>query len=167
MGFDLTFKNLDNNFTLKSQTVENFDKIKAEFETVKEACKPTASLSFLMVSRVDTWKNLAKDLFLPTFINRALRVENLVGAIFASFFAIILDLATLPFRLLTLGPVYSERLNHPLSMFLKKYANEEFCDVDDMEIELDWTHAETKVKYSISFFIFLDQIYRSTETSSL
>lgn len=72
--------------------------------------------------RTNSWHFLAKDLFLPTFINRAIKVDNIVLRILASCFAIILDVITLlprliatPFRI-----VHNRNSNdHPLFKLVK------------------------------------------------
>ncbi len=48
--------------------------------------------------RVDSCKDLAKDLLVPTFINHALRVNNLFLRIIASIGAFAWDIVTMPFR---------------------------------------------------------------------
>ena len=52
--------------------------------------------------RVGSCKDLAKDLFLPTFINHALRVNNLFLRVVASLCAFVWDIATMPFRFISL-----------------------------------------------------------------
>lgn len=49
--------------------------------------------------RVDNWGDLKKDLFLPTFVNLVLKINNRCLLIFAALFALPWDVLTLPFRL--------------------------------------------------------------------
>ncbi len=81
----------------------------------------------LIPLRTENWQNFAKDLFLPTFIHRALKVDNLIMRMIASLFAIILDVATLPIRFLT-APfrVYVNLKNpstHPIEELIKDKPN--------------------------------------------
>lgn len=50
--------------------------------------------------RTDCWGDFAKDFFLPTFINHAIKVDNVVLKIIASVFAIALDIVTFIPRLI-------------------------------------------------------------------
>lgn len=73
--------------------------------------------------RTDNWKDFAIDLFLPTFINHAIKVDNIALKIIASLFAIALDIITFiprlvasPFRAIYNNKHKSE---HPLEGLLK------------------------------------------------
>lgn len=77
----------------------------------------------LIPLRLDNWKDFAKDLFLPTFINFALKVNNIALKIFASPFAIAFDVLTLIPRLL-LTPLRfhyngKNKQEHPLVALIK------------------------------------------------
>lgn len=69
----------------------------------------------LFLVRTDKLKNLGKDLFLPTVVNIALKIENSVGKIFACLFAVAIDAITLPIRFLA----------SPISFIYNKYEHEE------------------------------------------
>lgn len=58
----------------------------------------------LIPTRTDTLKNFAKDLFLPTVVNQALRVEGVCTKIFLLLLALPIDVVTLVPRLL-LAPI--------------------------------------------------------------
>jgi hypothetical protein len=79
------------------------------------------------VIRTDTLENFATDLFLPTFINCALKVHQFAGKITAGIFFFIVDIATLPLRMITLLPrviislLYTKE-NHPGYQFLQKHS---------------------------------------------
>lgn len=81
----------------------------------------------LCVIRTDTIENFATDLFLPTFINCAQRVQQLAGKITAGIFFFIVDIATLPLRMITLLPrviislLYTKE-NHPAYQFLQRHS---------------------------------------------
>lgn len=51
--------------------------------------------------RTESLKHFTKDLFLPTFVNFSLKINNLALRVIASTFAVALDMITLPVRLLT------------------------------------------------------------------
>lgn len=77
---------------------------------------PTVSLlaaSFWVV-RLDNLEDFATDLFLPTFINHALRIKNVAARIVMSVLAIIWDLLTLIPRILTLPWRYCAIVEHPI-----------------------------------------------------
>lgn len=81
----------------------------------------------LCVIRTDTLENFVTDLFLPTFINCAQRVHQLAGKITAGIFFFIVDIATLPLRLITLLPrviislLYTKE-NHPGYSYLQQHS---------------------------------------------
>jgi hypothetical protein len=54
--------------------------------------------SFVPV-RVDNFADMAKDVFLPNFVNHVLKINNLAAKIFVGFFALAWDVVTLPVRL--------------------------------------------------------------------
>jgi hypothetical protein len=54
----------------------------------------------IILPRTDNIRDLSKDLFLPTFINHALKVNNFILRLFASVIAIIFDVITLIPRLI-------------------------------------------------------------------
>jgi uncharacterized protein (TIGR02452 family) len=60
-------------------------------------------LSLLYPVRTDK-VNLSKDLFLPTTINQALKIKNIVFKVFAVLIALVFDIPTFPIRLLTCIP---------------------------------------------------------------
>lgn len=74
--------------------------------------------------RTQNLKDFSKDFFLPTFVNFALKINNLALKIIASIFTIILDIATAPLRLLTTPfRIYYNRKRpeseHPLINLIK------------------------------------------------
>jgi hypothetical protein len=83
----------------------------------------------LIPTRTDDLKSFAKDLFLPTFVNQAMKVQELSRWIFAAFFSLIIDLLTLLPRLCA-APIkvfydhYSEQPPHPLNTLLNGHASQ-------------------------------------------
>jgi hypothetical protein len=73
---------------------------------IKEHKAPVQKWGILKSSfvpmRVDNCNHLARDLFLPTFINRALKIHNLFLKVLASIVAIAWDVLTFPIRLIAL-----------------------------------------------------------------
>jgi len=61
-------------------------------------------LQTLIPTRTNNLRNFAQDLFLPTFVNHALKLQNVVAKIFVILSALILDMLTFPIRLLTCMP---------------------------------------------------------------
>jgi hypothetical protein len=99
MSHYLKVTNLENNLIWKKEITS-----KEEFNEVQDYFlkgKTTVSWIRATLYPVRTNKNLTTDLFLPTVINHALKIQNCVGKIFAIIGATILDLATLPIRMIT------------------------------------------------------------------
>lgn len=150
----LTFTNLDTQALSISKMT--YQQAEIQMKAVEAACKETDTSSFVyIVLRVDTWKNLARDLFLPSFVHIAMRMNDMASMIFVSFFAIIFDLATLTARLVTLPFVYSAKLtshkNHPLTKWLEnesddiRYADRLRIRIEDpLNKELEKKEAEYK-----------------------
>jgi len=74
-------------------------------------------------ARTDNWRDLTKDLLLPTFINHAFKIDHFVLKIFASIGAVVLDVLTIIPRLIT-SPFrafynYKTENTHPLISFIK------------------------------------------------
>lgn len=72
--------------------------------------------------RTNTLKNFAKDFFLPTTVNQALRVKPLAKRVFAVLAALVLDTLTFPIRLLTCIPTIltnTKPEDHPFYQYLK------------------------------------------------
>lgn len=55
--------------------------------------------AIIIPTRTDNLKDFLKDIFLPTFVNQALNINNIALRLFASFFALALDVITLLPRL--------------------------------------------------------------------
>lgn len=84
--------------------------------------------------RTNNFSTLAKDLFLPTFINHAIKIDSFAFRIFSSFFAIILDILTLiprsiatPFRIL-----HNDKNKHPLIKLIS--ANSDSSDFEKFSL---------------------------------
>lgn len=72
--------------------------------------------------RTNHLKNFATDLFFPTMINHALKIQNFISKIFVIIAAALLDLITLPIRLITAIPRAIMNYNQkpiPLFTYLK------------------------------------------------
>lgn len=109
--------NPENNCTWKQQlSIENFQKIKGNLKgrgTV--AILPAA----LIPVRTNNLENFAKDFFLPTTINHAIKVNNTVLKIFAILVSLVLDTITFPIRLLTCIPRIISNAAHKKDPLLK------------------------------------------------
>lgn len=92
--------------------------------------------------RTNNLKNFAKDFFLPTVINQALRVNHAVGKYFALFFATLLDLATFPVRLVTAAPRWVNnpaKQQSPFYQFLKKQqVDPKLLEGESVKVRLIW-----------------------------
>lgn len=120
-------------YTLEVKQGDNHHQItladKKEFDKVNRLCTDQSNVagslkSYIMPIRTDR-QSWAKDLFLPSFVNSALKVEDTTARVFSSIFAIILDIATLPLRVITLIPraIYNACTSpkeHPLIPYFKE-----------------------------------------------
>ncbi len=102
-----------------------------EFKRVKKyqlGCENVSIFSAaLRVVRSETFINFGKDFFLPTTVNQALRVQNLVGKIFATLAAIVFDVITFPIRIVnSLIALGSNKEEDGLLVYLKEQS-----DVDE------------------------------------
>lgn len=119
-----------------------------EFFAVKERAENVSPATFMGAAlrpiRTHNFKDFAKDFFLPTTINRAVRISNLALRLFAILGAIPFDLVTLPIRLFTVFPqIYNNRklpkADHPLYRYLiEQKAPESILKHDCLELTLDW-----------------------------
>lgn len=88
---------------LYSQPIKSKEEADSWIAANETSIEPSGILkSSFIPTRVDTLANLAKDLFLPTFINQALKVDGLFFKIVASLILLPWDMLTLVFRLITL-----------------------------------------------------------------
>lgn len=132
--------NLENHGTWEKQLAPD------EFDRVQGAMKsrdivPLFLAAFTTV-RSNNGKNFAKDFFLPTVVNHAFKVKNIVGMIFAVLGALIFDAITLPFRLLTTIPKVIANAReevHPLLKYLKEQnVDKQLLSSDHVRVRLVW-----------------------------
>lgn len=117
-----------------------------DFKQVEGYCKSRNSVPIIPAIfkpvRTNNLKNFAKDFFLPTTINRAIKVQNTVGRIFAILFSLVLDTITFPIRLLTCIPRVisnSKQGEHPLFKYLKdQKVDKKLLESDHVLVELAW-----------------------------
>lgn len=91
--------------------------------------------------RTQNIKDLATDLFLPTFIHSALRIDNIALKLIASIFAIALDLVTMPIRFITTPfrmsdqAYYYPEEKHPLALEIAQRTQPQII-VEDPVVDL-------------------------------
>lgn len=73
----------------------------------------TALQGLAVPLRVSNDLEFAKSLLLPTFFHFASKIDSFAKKVFASFFAIVLDILTLPIRLVATPFRYYYNNNHP------------------------------------------------------
>lgn len=103
--------------------------------------------------RTNNLKNICKDVLLPTTVNRALKIHNLAGRIFAVVFALGFDILTLPIRLITLIPraIHNAKAE---KTFLKTFLDHHRIDYKNSErvkVDVRWQRAgeEFLCKYKL------------------
>ena len=119
-----------------------------EHDAVKEKAQNVLPANFmgaaLRPTRTHNFKDFAKDFFLPTTVNRAARISNIVIRLFAILGAIPFDLITLVCRCFTVFPqIYNNgkhpKADHPLYRYLKEQkAPDKILRHDHLELTLDW-----------------------------
>jgi hypothetical protein len=96
--------------------------------------------ALLFPVRANSLSNFAKDLFFPTLINHASRVDSIVLRFFAVIAAAALDLLTLPIRLLTAIPTFIS-INKTPQLPIHKYLVEKglpksLAEADSVKVEI-------------------------------
>jgi hypothetical protein len=104
--------------------------------------------------RTNTPKNFAKDFFLPTTVNQALRVKNHAIRVFAVLGALVLDTLTFPLRLVTCVPALlknSKPEDHPFY----KYLQEQKVEPNLLKAEhvyVKWAFGDKEQELMLNFF---------------
>lgn len=115
MSVNITITNPHTNYGIETQMWPK------EYRKLMVSAKVIALLPALFIPvRTHTPEKFATDFFLPTTYNHAIRVNSKVRKIFAILGALLLDILTLPVRLLTCLPrcLYNSRQTNPLYKFL-------------------------------------------------
>ncbi len=135
----------NNNQTIEFHFTDN------ELDHVKGLIKGRSTvpiiLSSFQVVRTHSASMFAQDLLLPTVIQHAWKVNNIVLKIVAVAFAFALDLATLPIRLLRCIPravANSKQEEHPLLTLIKdKVSDNSFYARNHVVAKMTWREQET------------------------
>lgn len=109
--FNITITNPYTKYTIETPITP------ARYQKLMVSAKVVALLPALLIPvRTHTPEKFATDFFLPTTYNHALRVDSKARKIFAVLGALLLDILTLPIRLLTCLPryLYNSRQTNPL-----------------------------------------------------
>lgn len=99
--------------------------------------------------RTNNFENFSKDFFLPTTINHAIRVENIVFKIFAILASLVLDVMTFPIRIFTCIPriVSNAQRENLFQKYLKaEGADKELIETDRVNVKLEWKKANQSDK---------------------
>lgn len=142
MPFSIKVSNLDNKSSWeKVLTNEQFQTVKPYvygFEAVAIIPVPAT----LKPVRTNNLKNFAKDFFLPTLVNHAIKVQHTIGRIFAILGALILDTLTFPIRLLTCIPtviINARKEKNPLKNYLVNAGvDPKLLKDDHVRVRLEW-----------------------------
>jgi hypothetical protein len=140
MPYNVIISNLNNNTSWEKQLTAQ------EFPSVKSLVRGFGTVGILSATlkpvRTNNFQNFAKDFFLPTLVNHAIKVENIIGKIFAILGALILDTLTFPIRIVTFIPrVISNGCQE--QDLLKKYlinkgVDPKLLDSDHVRVRLEW-----------------------------
>lgn len=110
----------------------------------------------LVPVRTKKMSSFAQDLFLPTLVNHAIKVEHVAKRILAAFVAILLDLVTIPIRLITAIPrmiANSANPTHPLVSYLKKEKADKkvWQKAEQIQVYIEWHEEKTwkHTKYQV------------------
>lgn len=146
MSYKIQVKNLENNFIWEKELTS------VEFNSVQPLVRGCGVVSVLSATlkpvRSNNLKNFAKDFFLPTLINHAIKVEHTVGKIFLILAALALDTLTFPIRLLTCAPRIlsnSRREQNALKTYLvAQMADEKLFRSDTVLVRLEWEETDSR-----------------------
>lgn len=100
--------------------------------------------------RTNTIVNFAKDFFLPTFINHAIKAQNTAFKIFAILASLAMDIITFPIRIVkTMINICTKKMlkEHPFHKYLKEQgANEELLNSEYVRLKYCWYIPSQKEK---------------------
>ncbi len=103
--------------------------------------------------RTQNLKDFSKDFFLPTFVNFALKVNNIAIKVIASIFAIALDIVTFPVRFFATPFRFFYNLKHPEEKHLiTQLIHEPKSDVVNLVYKIQNNIIENPAKDGISYF---------------
>jgi len=140
MTFNIKVSSLDNNIFWEKQLTSD------EYQQVKDYVKGKDTVSIIPATfkpvRTNNLKDFSKDFFLPTTINHAIKVQHVVGKIFAILASLVLDVATFPIRLLTVIPRVISNAKKEESQ-LHKYlitegVDKKLLESDHVRVQLEW-----------------------------
>lgn len=140
LSFGVFVKN-PNNDAVWSKMVddETYDRVK-ESLTKGQPTVHFVKAAFYPV-RTNTLKNFATDLFLPTTLNVAIRVERAAYRAFAMIGAILFDFLTLSIRLVTAIPRLISNRNPKITplhqLLLDQKVNKEVLETDHVHVQLE------------------------------
>ncbi len=136
-----------------------------ELKNVRDLLDRTPKNSLLkgLIIPIRTKGSFVRDLFLPTFLNQAIKVQNLFRKILAMIGAIFLDFFTLPVRLITALPrvIYNKCIEDAFHKFLRENgAPEHILNQDFVQVTLFWkkeyetlsVYVRTKKEISFPFW---------------
>lgn len=155
--------NLDNNTAWeKHLTNEEFSRVKGY---VQGESTVDIILATLKPIRTNNLENFSKDFFLPTTINHAIKVQHIVGKIFAILASLVLDVLTFPIRLLTCIPRVISNARQTENL-LHKYLVAEGVDKkllqsDHVKVRLEW---EKTSQYPTSHWTTSDGVQYSSHS---
>lgn len=125
-GYQATVTIKDANHTVLYS--KKFD-TRGEYKGFKNQAKSVKGYSLvdsvITPLRSDTLKNFAKDLFAPTYFHFTSKIHNTALKVFTSLFALALDVASLPIRIITAPFRVAEmrknpqQANHPIIELIK------------------------------------------------
>ncbi|NGX27828.1 MAG: hypothetical protein K940chlam6_01766 [Chlamydiae bacterium] len=130
-------------FDDRAQWTENFSdhelkEMKEMFNSSADCVNPFKAA----LVPVRTNENFAKDFFLPTLLNHAVKVENAIAQIFVVLGALFLDIVTFPIRLITVIPRFHTNANqpeNPLHKYLReKGADEQILNAEQVKVKMQW-----------------------------
>lgn len=99
----------------------------------------------LVPVRTNNLSNFSKDFFLPTTLNHAVNTQGTFKKVIAVAGAILLDLLTLPIRLLTSAPraLCNAVFQNPLRQILiEERFSKDYTDQDTIEIEFKYEYLD-------------------------
>lgn len=148
------FRVLDSE-TEHQYTIMNFEDLE-KVDKCYEQSIASSSLFQGLLYPIRTNRNFHKDFFLPTYMNHAIEIKNVVLRVLCKFAFIFLDIATFPIRLaLTPFRVVWNAIKpeHPLCQLIREKGwNPQLLAAEQLEVEVVWHKKDPKKKASESVF---------------
>lgn len=147
MTIKLTIGNPNSNQTFQATlNKEEWKEYSQAFEAEEERLVVYPWTCLLIPTRVNSFVGVSKDLFLPTTVNLALKINNLIAKTLMVIGCALLDAITFPVRLLTGIPwkimTPKKEDNNLFKFLLQKNVPEEILKADYVKVKVEFENID-------------------------